>query len=462
MINWLRGAASLALLLLIGCLCPARPAAAQSSTLWPASSVVYCLYPTIFSPERNFAGVTAQLPRLKSLGVTDVWLMPVTPVGQAVNGHPSYGSPYAVQDYYGVNPAYGSPADLRTLVTTAHRLGLRVILDESLNHTSWDNPLLTQHPEYYVHTDGNAKDPNTIKQALTYADVAQLNYANAGLRAYVTEMLRSWMTQYGVDGFRFDSASNPDGPGRMIPADFWQGLGRDLRVTKPDVLLLGESETPDLALKPFTLDYGWHVYDPLRDACNGGDAARVQEGWHWQVDHFPADMQHLSLQDNWDKPRDVAVFGGASGALAAAMFNLTNTGVPLLYNGMEVGNAGGEVNPHTPIDWTVGDPRFPLFYRQMLALRHTNPAFQSGAMTWLTNSVPSQMLTYVRTGGGTEFLVEINVSPFAVQGTVSAPAGAGWVEVPLEGTQGVRAHTAPPKVSLSAHEFALFRRSVPK
>ena len=461
-ISWLRRAAWVALLSLAACFGVLRPATAQDVAPWPASSVVYCVYPSIFSPQRNFAGVTAQLGRLKTLGVTVVWLMPVTPVGQAVNGHPSFGSPYAVQDYSAVNPGYGTEADLRTLVTTAHGLGLKVILDEVLNHTSWDNPLLMQHPDYYVHGDGNPNNPASIQQALSYPDVAQLNYANPALRAYVTEMLRSWITRYGVDGFRFDSASNPNGPGRLIPADFWQELGRQLRAAKPDVLLLGESETPDLALKPFTLDYGWWVYDALRDASNGGDAARVQAAWQSQTDRFPPGMAHLSLGDNWDKPRDVSAFGGQAGAMAAAVFNFTSTGVPLLYNGMEIGNAGGAVNPHTPIDWSGGDSRFPPFYRQLLALRRSNLALQQGTMTWLPNSAPAQVLTYERVGGGSTFLLEINVSPTAAQGTATSPVGSGWTEVPLAQTRGAPSPVVPERFSLPPHGFAIFRRALSK
>ena len=221
----LRGVACLLLLTLTLSLC-SLGARAADAPLWPSGSVVYCVYPTIFSPERNFAGVTAQLGRLKTLGVTVVWLMPVTPFGHPINGHPAFDSPYAVQDYFGLNPAYGSEADLHALVSTAHRLGLKVILDEVLNHTSWDNPLLTQHPEFYGHSDGNPKNSASIQQAFTYGDVAQLNYAELGVRTYMSEMLRFWLSRYDIDGFRFDSASDPEGSGRRslpISGSIWVG-----------------------------------------------------------------------------------------------------------------------------------------------------------------------------------------------------------------------------------------------
>ncbi len=436
--------------------------AVSAAPLWPATSVIYTLYPEIFSPEGNFAGVTAQLPRLKALGVTDVWIMPVTPVGQPIPGHGAFNSPYCVHDFYGINPKYGTEADLKALIAAAHKMGMRVLLDEVLNHTSWDNPLITQHPEFYVHSDGNKSNPASIQQAFNYSDVAQLDYSNPDLRAYMTKMLQSWITEYGVDGFRFDSANNPDGPGRKIPADFWQQLGNDLRQTKPDVLMLEEGETPDLAHKPFSLDYAWRMYDPaghgaLKDAASG-DASHVEPAWMSQVSDFPAGMQHMSVQDDWDTPRDINSFGGKAGAQAVAVFNFTNTGIPLLYNGMEIGNAAGATNPHAPIVWASGDPNFTTFYRSLIVLRHGNPAFTTGTMTWMPNTAPKQLLSYTRAGGGSEFLITINPTATAASGKIRAAMGSGWKAVPIAGAEAKAPASAVPSVSLPPRSFAVYRR----
>ena len=464
MTQWIlkTGGAALCALTALFCLVSV-PARSQTPPLWPANSVIYTLYPAIFSPQGNFAGVTAQLPRLQKLGVTVLWLMPVTPVGEPVNGHPAFGSSYCVHNYFAVNPDYGTEGDLKTLVSTAHKLGLKVILDEVLNHTAWDNPLTTQHPEWYVHTDGNPKNPASIQQAFTYGDVAQLNYANPDLRTYMIGMLQFWVSRYGVDGFRFDTASNPDSANRMIPADFWQDAGQQLRASKPDILLLGECQSADLALRPFPLDYGWSMYDALKAAFNGGDATvRVQGSWQYEQNAFPAGMRHMAIQDDWDTNRDVSAFNGAAGAQAAAVFHFTSVGVPLLYNGMEIGNAGEANNPHAPIDWANADPRFAGFYPSLIALRRKTPALQTGDMAWVTNSAPSQVLTYTRSGGGQQFLVEINASNAAVSGTVTLPTGGAWTEVKIKGMVGAgRAHAAPPNVLLKPKEFAVFQRPQP-
>jgi glycosidase len=241
---------------------------------WVNSAVIYCVYPEIFSSS-GFQGVTAQLNRLSQLGVNVVWLMPVTPVGQPYNGHPAFDSPYAVHDYYAVNSAYGSTDDLKNLINTAHNLGMKVILDEVLNHTSWDNALTTQHPEYYRHSDGNPYNPNSEEEAFNFADVVQLDYSNQslGLWTYMDNMLNYWLTTYNVDGFRFDTADDPPGSNRNIPQAFWQQLRTSLEANKPDILMLGEEEDAALALAPFEADYGFNLQSALQQAATSGNSA---------------------------------------------------------------------------------------------------------------------------------------------------------------------------------------------
>jgi glycosidase len=83
----------------------------------------------------------------KSLGVDVLWLMPIHPVGQ-VKKKGTLGSPYAVRDYYAINPAYDTKEDLRQLVQEAHRRQMKVIIDIVANHTAWDSVMMA-HPDFY-------------------------------------------------------------------------------------------------------------------------------------------------------------------------------------------------------------------------------------------------------------------------------------------------------------------------
>ena len=76
-------------------------------------------------------------PSPRTLGVNILWLMPIHPNGQ-VEKKGTFGSPYAVRDYYAINPEYGTEADLKNLVSKAHQRGLKVIIDIVANHTAWE------------------------------------------------------------------------------------------------------------------------------------------------------------------------------------------------------------------------------------------------------------------------------------------------------------------------------------
>ncbi|HSQ19193.1 MAG TPA: alpha-amylase family glycosyl hydrolase, partial [Blastocatellia bacterium] len=166
---------------------------------WIRDAVIYEIFPRAFSAEGNFNGVTARLDQLRDLGVTILWLMPIHQIGQEKRKG-AIGSPYAVRDYYSINPDYGTKEDLRRLISEAHRRGLKVIIDIVANHTSWDSVLM-KYPDFYKH-DAQGK----IISPYDWTDVAWLNYGNPKLRDYIIEMLKYWIREFDLDGFRCDVA----------------------------------------------------------------------------------------------------------------------------------------------------------------------------------------------------------------------------------------------------------------
>src|ERR1044072_8516520 len=91
---------------------------------WVRDGVIYEIYPRAFSQQGTFNAITARLDELKDLGVTILWLMPVNPIGQEKKKG-TIGSPYAVRDYYEVNPDYGSGGELDRLINEAHTRGFK-------------------------------------------------------------------------------------------------------------------------------------------------------------------------------------------------------------------------------------------------------------------------------------------------------------------------------------------------
>ena len=115
---------------------------------WSKNAIIYQINTRQFTQEGTFRAAEKQLPRLKELGVDIVWLMPIHKIGEK-NRKGTLGSPYAVQDYYSVNPEFGTLDDLKHFVDAAHQQHMYVILDWVANHTAWDNILVREHPEWY-------------------------------------------------------------------------------------------------------------------------------------------------------------------------------------------------------------------------------------------------------------------------------------------------------------------------
>jgi glycosidase len=431
---------------------------------WVRAGVIYEIYPRNFSEGGNFEGVTAQLDRLKELGVNILWLMPVHPIGQEKKKGP-IGSPYAVRDYYAVNPDYGTASDLKRLVSEAHRRGMKVIIDIVANHTSWDSVMM-KTPEFYVHDSGGK-----ITYPHDWSDVAELNYDNPALRRYMIDMLKFWLKDFDLDGFRCDVAGE-------VPTDFWEQARVELDKVKPDIVMLAEADKPELLVRAFNLDYAWPLHSALTDVLQGRkDATTLRGAWESDEARYPRGALRMRFSDNHDERRAIARFG-EPGALAASALMLTLDGVPMLYNGMEVGDTTESGDPalfyKLPVFWPIEKrrPEFPRFYRQMIALRKSHPALTRGRVEWLHNSDESRVVTYARRIEGEDVIVAINFSNRPFNGTVEAPAAT----VPLftditpdtrdplavdatDAARAARTRTVGlPALSLDAWGYRIFRR----
>ena len=377
---------------------------------WVRDGVIYEIYPRAFSQPGNFNAITARLDELKDLGVTILWLMPIHPLGQEKKKG-TIGSPYAVRDYYAINPDYGTAEDLKRLVREAHARGLKVIIDIVANHTSWDSVLM-KHPEYYKHdAQGNITYP------YDWYDIAALNYSNQQLRRYMIDMLKHWIREFDLDGFRCDVAGE-------VPTDFWENARRELEQIKPDIMMLAEAHKAELQVNAFDLDYSWPLHTALTNVLQGrGRVSDLRDEWEKEVKEWPKGALHMRFSDNHDERRAIARFG-EQGALAASTFVFTLDGVPMIYNGMEVGDTTESGAPalfeKLPIFWSIAErrPEFPKFYKQMIAMRKASVALRRGTLEWLKNSDEARVVTFVRRAGNDKVLVAINLSSRPFSGSV--------------------------------------------
>jgi glycosidase len=420
---------------------------------WLQEGVVYEIFPRDFSTEGNFDGITVRLDELKDLGVNVLWLMPIHPIGEKMRKG-TVGSPYAVRDYYDINPAYGTEADLKRLIAEAHKRQLKVIIDIVANHTAWDSVFM-QHPEFYKQ-DANGK---IIPPVPEWTDVAGLNYENPKLCDKMIDMLKYWIDPAGfdLDGFRCDVAS-------MVPTSFWERARSELVKVKPDIMMLAEASKPELLLKAFDIDYAWPLHGTLNEVLlNGAPASEFKRSWEESRHQFPRGSLHLRISDNHDEARAVARFG-AKGSLAASALMFSLDGVPLLYNGMEVGDATESGDPalfeKLPVFWhPKGRPALRDTYRDLIRLRKENPAFRSDEVVWLRNSDEANLVTLMRADEKHEFVVVINFSNRPTTGWLDIKHDQEFQPVKISGLPDTSAKGFP-LFRLGGFEWRIYRRTI--
>jgi cyclomaltodextrinase len=396
--------------LLFLCLGPAQ-AQAFSAPDWALKAPLYEVNLEMFSKEGTYKALERRLPEIKALGVGILWLMPITTRGELK----AFGSPYCVRDYRGLHGPFGSAQDLKDLVGAAHALGLHLILDWVGNHSSWDNSLVTQHPEYYQKDSKGA-----ITQAYTWGDVAQLDYGNEGLRAYMIESMKYWVETYGVDGFRCDVAWG-------IPMEFWVDARAELEKIRPVFMLAEADDAGDQAA--FDANYDWAIMNsgksnPLTDIAQGlKPASLIAEQLRQESLHYARPFMRMRFTTNHDEWKDNGTTFErlGEGLRAFSVMDATLPGKPLIYNGQEIGWRAQK----GPIDWKE-DKRaegFRSFYTRLFTDFQSKPALYAGSLRPLANSAPDSVCSYLRQSGTAQVRVLLNLSSRPV--SFSAEGGKG-------------------------------------
>lgn len=388
--------------------------AARAVLPWAGQTILYQVWLNAYGPDHAFQHVEARLPHSAELGVTMMQLSPIHP-------HPA-GSPYSVEDYAGINPAYGTAADFHSLIDAAHRLGLKVIMDVVFVHTSPTNPLLKEHPEMYLHDAAG-------KIVLSQWHLPRLDPNNPETQKYLIGTMAYWVKEFGVDGFRADVASG-------LGADFWNKARTELDKVKPDLFMLAESTAPELMLHAFDATYGVrHMWTLFKILGYGAPASELKKNWEADRAKFPKGTLILRALDNHDQRRAITQFGN-DGALAGMVINLTLDGIPFIYNGQEIGDSNPTgINHFFPIQWeqertgsmeiegikfhrgSYAGEDWPI-YKNLVALRKTHSALTDGKVIWVPNSAPDRIVSYLRKDKNQEILVVVNVSNEPWTGTI--------------------------------------------
>ena len=422
---------------------PVNPAGPDDSAqVQPGNTmVVYEANPKVFASSKSLKAIEERLDEIQDLGVNVIWLMPIQPIG---SDKTSVGSPYCIKDFKGVNPSYGTIDDLKSLVNKAHAMGMKVILDWIANHTSWDNPWITEHPDWYT-KDANG---NIISPAgMGWNDVADLNFNSKELRANMIDAMTYWVKEAGVDGFRCDYA---DG----VPVDFWTEALKAVTALKSDAILLAEGSELKLLDCGFQMLYGWDFQSKLASVFGGRmDVSKLYESHKNEYKDLAKGKQRLRFTTNHDKAMSesspITMYKGERGAMSAFVIAAYMGGIPLIYSSQEIGYSK-TVNFFTNVlmDWDSNPSYTEEYQKVMTAYQET--ALLRGEEPVLYNT--GDVVSIYYKGG---LFVVANTSGTAVQ--IKAPmerAGDKVVNMMTGASESV-----PSALSLEAYEYKIWKKA---
>jgi glycosidase len=385
---------------------------------WVKNATIYEVNIRQFTPEGTFGAFEKHLPRLKEMGVDILWLMPIHPIGE-LNRKGSLGSYYAVRDYRGINPEFGTHEDFAHLVDAAHNLGMKVIIDWVANHTSPDALWIEEGKLDWYTLDSLGKVQPTI--GTDWWDVADLNYDNPAMRKEMIACMEYWVRDFNIDGYRCDVAG-------WVPMDFWNSARAALDQIKP-VFMLAEAEGKEL-YSAFEMTYGWEFHHILNDVAKGKkNAADVQA--YFERMQLPAGAFHMNFTSNHDENSwngtEMERMGEARFTLA--VMAATIQGMPLVYNGQETSlDRRLKFFDKDSINWDKMD--LVDFYTRLLHLHQTNPALavglQQSTPKFLSSKDQKDVLIYTREQGTSKVLVVLNLSAQAKKVTLRAAAAGTY------------------------------------
>ena len=385
---------------------------------WTKNSVLYEVNVRQYTPEGTFKAFETHLPRLKELGVDILWFMPIHPISEK-NRKGSLGSYYAVRDYKAVNPEFGTMDDFKSLVSKAHELGFKVILDWVPNHTGWDNNWITEHKDWYTQDSlGNVIPPNP-----DWSDIADLNYDSKPMRRAMIDAMKFWITNANIDGFRCDVAWG-------VPQDFWETAKASLDSVKPVYMLAEDEDHPDFLKKSFASNYSWKFHHLINEVAQGKkNAADMQKFFTDSVSKVAEGAFQMQFITNHDENSWAGTEYQRMGDAVKAMATLTFTieGIPLLYSGQEAGlNKKLLFFEKDTINWS--NLEMQKFYQSLTSLKHNNQALWNGVaggkMTLVESSAPDKIFAFTREKDNNRVLAIFNFSGEPVEATIQ-PAKAG-------------------------------------
>lgn len=315
------------------------------------------------------------------LGVTGIWLMPVTE-------SPSYHG-YDVVDYREIERDYGTNEDFNQLIAEAHKRGIAVIVDLVMNHTSTRHPWFldaktpgSEHDDWYIWRIEKPDYRGPWGQQVWYRAgdryyyslfcdcMADLNYENPEVTEAMDEIIRFWLEEMNVDGFRLDAVKHlieeSQKQENTAATHAWlERFHRFVRSIAPNALTVGEAfgvPAPELVKyigDEVDIAFEFTLAQAMIDSTKNGTRGPVSLAQATALRLYPKG-QYAAFLSNHDQNRVMTQIGNdVEAAKAAATLLLTNPGVPFLYYGEEIGMLGQKPDERirTPMQWDATPQR---------------------------------------------------------------------------------------------------------
>jgi glycosidase len=368
---------------------------------WSRSAVFYQVNIRHFTPEGTFKAFETHLPRLKQMGVDVIGLMPVHPLGEQ-NRKGTLGNLYAVKDYYGINPEFGTLEDFKSLVDKIHDLGMYMVIDWVAGSTAWDNSLRGEHPDWYL------KSPEGTFQSASWtedSDIVALDFNKPGLRKYMLEALKFWVAETEIDGYRCTRAE-------WVPLDFWEMARSELDKIKP-VFMVADGESRDLHRRAFDATCASSFQNALRQIVQDNpDTTALKRYLATEANAFPTDAYRLL-------PAGLSGEATANASMAALVLAGTLPGMLEVYGGQEAGlNRPLRETEKDTIAWNP-DPLLAPGLKTLIQLKKRSKALWNGAsggvLQPVRNDGGATLLSFSREKSGNKVLCAVNLSSSPVK-----------------------------------------------
>ncbi|NWG14130.1 MAG: hypothetical protein HXY20_11410 [Acidobacteria bacterium] len=421
---------------------------------WPLDGAIYEVNLEYF-PNHSLKELTAAMPRLQKLGIRVIYM---TPVFQCFGT-----AQYLIINHFEINPRYGTPEDLKTLVETAHRHGVRLLLDLVTSLTYDGTDIFKNHPDFIL----RGKD-GSMQRYYPFAVWGwALDCANPNVIEYFSKLARHYIEKYGTDGWRKDSPLNNydpekvDGDHSLIK--IMRAIKTAITTARKDAIMVSECTSPSFLWGPddnteeplfdemceasYDFEFcgflggndkdgfGYAVFDgspvyrplkptPMNRVVKNQITSKELAGL---VNSRPIRYKRLRVYfiENHDTERVQRAFPRQHRTLFALAASLP--GIPVVHAGQEIGstvhpnNTDSDKKPPI-VDWARGDSSLEAFYAKILKIRSGNPAILHGDFKDVWKS-GDKAIVFQRTHKENSVLVALNFDDKAVKFTAGIVAG---------------------------------------